>query len=106
MSESLTAILSELKSRFQELYGDRLVQMVLYGSHARGDAELGSDIDVLVVLSGEVNPCREIERTSEVVFDLSLRNDVVVSCVFMDESRYLHRNGPFLRNVRKEGVGI
>jgi len=106
MSESLKTILSELKSRFQELYGDRLVQMVLYGSQARDDAELGSDIDVLVVLSGEVNPCTEIQRASDIVGDISLRNDIVVSCVFMDEGRFLHRNGPFLRNVRREGVGI
>lgn len=106
MSESLKAILAELKTRLQELYGDRLVEMVLYGSQARGDAEVGSDIDVLVVLRGEVNPAREIERTSDFICDISLRNDILVSCVFMDEDRYTHRNGPFLRNVRKEGIRV
>ena len=106
MSESLKAILSELKTRFQELYGDRLVQMVLYGSHAREDAELGSDIDVLVVLRGEVNSVRELERAGDITFDLSYRNDTVVSCVFIDEATYDRGQGPYVRNVQREGIRI
>lgn len=106
MAESLSAILTELKGRFQEIYGDRLVQMVLYGSQARGDAVPGSDIDVLVVLRGKVDPAGEIARVTDIVADISLQNDTVVSCVFMDEDRFLHRNGPFLRNVRREGIQV
>ena len=106
MGDHLKAILTELRTRFQELYGERLVQMILFGSQARGDAEDGSDIDVLVVLSGEVNPGQEIDRTIDTVAEISLNNDAVVSCVFMDEDRYLHRNGPLLRNVRREGIRL
>jgi predicted nucleotidyltransferase len=65
MNKKLTAILAELRRRFEALYGARLVQMLLFGSQARGDAEPGSDIDVLVVLRGEVSPCEEIARTEE-----------------------------------------
>ncbi len=39
--------------------GRQLVSVVLYGSVARGDAQLGSDIDVLVVVDA---PSREEER--------------------------------------------
>lgn len=97
-------IIAELRKLLEALYGPRLVGMVLFGSHARGDAEPGSDIDVLVVLHGEVNPGDEIERTGGIVAELSLENDVVISCIFMDEYRYSHRNGPLLRNIRKEGI--
>lgn len=48
---------------------------MLFGSYARGDAEPGSDIDVLVVLHGDVNPGEEIARTGEMVADISLRYD-------------------------------
>jgi predicted nucleotidyltransferase len=106
MGERLKAILSELQRRFQELYAERLVQMILFGSQARGDAEEGSDIDVLVVLKDEVHPYEEIQRTSEIVAGLSLVNDVVISCSFMGEESFRHRNGPLLRNIRREGVGI
>lgn len=97
-------IVAELRKRLERLYGDRLVHLILFGSHARGDAEPYSDIDVLVVLRGEVNSGEEIRRTGGIVSGLSLENDVVISCIFMGEYRFLHRNGPLLRNVRKEGI--
>lgn len=97
-------ILSELRNKLQALYGDKLAHVVLFGSHARGDADPDSDIDVLVVLRVKVNPGEEIQRTGEIVAGLSLENDAVISCVFMDEDRFLHKNGPLLRNIRKEGI--
>lgn len=106
MTEKVKSIVAELRRRFDGLYGDRLVQMVLYGSQARGDAEPGSDIDVLVVLEGPVACGEEIDRTLDDVAELSLDNDVVICCVFMDEHRFTTRHGPLLRNVRKEGVPI
>lgn len=106
MTARLEKTPSELKPRLQALYGDRLVEMILYGSQARGDAVDGSDIDVLVVLKGEVNPGREIDRVSETVADICLRHEVVISSFFMDEQRFRERNGPLLRNVRREGVRI
>jgi hypothetical protein len=38
--------------------------------------------------------------------DLSLKFGEVVSCIYMDSDRFTHRNGPLLRNVRKEGIGL
>jgi predicted nucleotidyltransferase len=106
MSERVRTIVAELRRRFEALYGPRLVRMVLFGSQARGDAEPGSDIDVLVVLSGEVRLGEEIERTADNVTSLCLEYDAVIACVFMDEDRFTHRNGPLLRNVRREGVPV
>ncbi len=106
MNEKLKAILTELQSCFKVIYGERLIQMVVYGSQARGDAEPGSDIDVLVILKGPVNPGDEIERTGETVAKLSLQHVAVISCLFMDEDRFMHRNGPLLRNIRREGIAL
>lgn len=97
-------IVAELRRRLEAIYGDRLVAMVLYGSQARGDAELGSDIDVMVVLEGPVDPWQEIERTLDDVADLSLERGCVASCLFMEAGRYELEQGPLLINVRREGV--
>lgn len=43
----LKKVLAELRRRLATLYGSRLARIVLFGSYARGDAEPGSDIDVL-----------------------------------------------------------
>lgn len=106
MGETLRQILMELRSRFQELYGPRLAEMILYGSHARGDEEAGSDIDVLVVLKDDVSPAEEIARTGGIVADLSLSHDVVISCVFVDQRRFTRGAGPLLRNIRREGLPV
>ena len=106
MNPQIQTILTELRRRFEELYGERLVHMVLFGSQARGDAESGSDIDVLVVLKGSVSPGQEIRRTSEMKAALSLHYDVVISCTFISADRYATERSPFLINVRREGVEI
>lgn len=106
MNPKILTILSQLKTHLQNLYGDRLVNLVLFGSQARGDAVFGSDIDVLVVLTGPVRVGEEIKRTSHIVADLSLKNDEVISCLFMEKEHFFNRQGPLLRNIRKEGVTL
>lgn len=106
MTPKIQTILTELRRHFEELYGERLVHIVLFGSQARGDAESGSDIDVLVVLKGHVSPCEEIARTSEITADLSLQQNEVVSCVFVSDEQFQQERSPLLINVRREGVAI
>ena len=43
-------ILSEIRDRLAKVYGGRLVEVILYGSVARGEEHEDSDIDVLVLL--------------------------------------------------------
>ena len=104
--EKLNTILAELRRRLEELYGPRLVSLILYGSQARGDAEPGSDIDVLVVLEGPVNPFEEIHRASDIVAGLSLEYDEVISCMFVDREGFAAADTSLLLNVRQEGVPI
>jgi predicted nucleotidyltransferase len=106
MNKKLNPILTELRQRFEALYRTRLVRLVLYGSQARDDAEPGSDIDVLVVLEGPVNPGDEIERAGEITAQLSLLHDTVISCAFVSSERFNHEQSPLLLNVRREGIPL
>jgi predicted nucleotidyltransferase len=106
MDKKTEGILGELKASLMALYGDSLAHLALFGSRARGDAAPDSDIDVLVVLKGMKNPVEEIGRTGDIVTELSLKYDTVVSCVFMDVDRWSTRNGPLLRNIRREGIPV
>ena len=106
MNDKVAAVLAEVRRHFEKVYGDRLVQLVLFGSQARGDAAEGSDIDLLVVLKGPVVSAQEIERNSEFRSALCLNHDVVLSLLYMDEDRYLTKQGPLLRNIQREGVPV
>jgi predicted nucleotidyltransferase len=106
MDDKLTAIVRELRRHFEILYGERLVRMMLFGSQARGDAEPESDIDVLVVLQGPVDPGEEIARTGEVTARLSLEHDVVISRVFISAEQFSEEQSPLLLNVRREGIHV
>ncbi len=106
MNEELASVLKQLRAGLLALYGDRLDRVLLYGSQARGDAGPGSDVDVLVVLAGEVDPMMEIRRSGELVADLSLAHDLVLSCVYMSTEELADGNDPFLRNVRREALAV
>lgn len=106
MNERLKAILAELRQHLVALYGERLVAVVLFGSQARGNATLDSDIDVMVVLKGEVWPGQEIERTGGIVAELSLKSDVLLSTIFESEEEFRRNGSPLLINVRREGISL
>lgn len=104
MTSEVRNILTDLRRYFESVYGERLKGLVLYGSEARGDADAGSDVDVLVVLEGAVDVGREIRRTGPGVSELSLKHDRTISRLFIDAPSFRHRQGPFLRNIRREGI--
>jgi predicted nucleotidyltransferase len=45
-------VVTRYRKALDEMYGDRLERVVLYGSRARGDARPDSDYDVAVFLHG------------------------------------------------------
>ena len=106
MSPEIQTIVTELHRHFEALYGDRMVQMVLFGSQARSDAEPGSDIDILIVLRELASPSREITRTGEISAALSLKYDAVISCTFISTDCFATEQSPLLLNVRREGVTV
>ena len=102
----LRKILNELQNEFSKILDKRLDAILLFGSQARRDARIDSDIDILVIINGEFNYGELIKRTSSIVSDLSLKHDVVISRSFMSKEHFEHDRDPFLLNVHREGVRI
>lgn len=104
--EKLAEILAELHQYIEEVYGERLVQIILYGSQARGDAKPDSDIDILIVLQDPVDFVAEVKRTNHFIATLCLENNVVIASAFVGKERFQQENSGFFRNVRREGIVI
>lgn len=86
------------------MYGDRLNGLYLYGSYARGDYRKGSDVDVMILLKDYDNYWDELERSTELASDLSLKYDVTLSRLIMKEIQWKQSDMPVLRSIHKDGV--
>lgn len=53
-------------------------QIILFGSYARGDADEGSDLDLLVVEPEVKNPGEEMMRLHKLLWSLNIAVDVLV----------------------------
>jgi prevent-host-death family protein len=106
LTPRLRSVLRRFKAGLRRLYGDRLAGVYLYGSYARGDAREGSDVDVLVVLRGPVDPHEEIERMGEVRTRILVDTGVLISALPVSEEDYREGRGPWLLTARREGVPL
>jgi uncharacterized protein len=103
---NINPTLNELKLGLKELYGDRLVRLILFGSHARGEANLDSDIDLLAVLKSPVSQVQEISYMSELCIKILLDYNELVSIVPMSEDRFNAKDVALLRNIQREGIEL
>ena len=99
-------ILSELRNGLQGIYRDRFVSLILYGSYARAEAGEGSDIDVAVVLKGEVAPGREIDNMLDLITDLNLKYNTLISVYPVSEVALHSVRSPLLLNIQREGINL
>ena len=78
--------------------------IVLYGSWVRGDATEESDIDLIIVLEGKVITGEEIDRIINIITDINLKCDVLISLYPVSEEDYSTVNSPLLINERRKGI--
>ncbi len=105
-SPKLNPLLQELHQVLSDLYSDRLVHIILYGSQARGTANSNSDLDIMVVLKGPISAYEEIIRMGDITTELSLKYNELISILPISEENYLSQSTPLLKNIKKEGLMI
>ena len=95
----------ELVRGLLRILPDQTVQIVLYGSTARGTAEEDSDIDIALFVNGPLTAVQE-DRLSDLIVDMNLKYDKIFSVIDIDQQLYLkwRKVSPFYQNVDREGI--
>jgi len=100
-------VANEYKFRLQNLYGNNFVELILFGSHARGDFHEESDIDFAVVLrKPKIHPAEEIFRTSPISAQLELKYGLMLSTLPVSEEKKQTSMQWIYQDIRKEGIVI
>ena len=102
--QQLEEILTRVEQKFKQVYQDNLINLVLFGSQARGDAKPDSDIDVLVILKEKNYNDVQHQKIITFISDLCMEYGVLVSCVYVSESQFKQEKSPLLLNIRQEGI--
>ena len=106
LPEDLRQLLEQLGERLREFYGERYAGLILFGSYARGDWTEHSDVDLLLLLEGEVSSSREIMRSSDVIYPLALESGHLLTLVPVSLEAYHASQEPLFWNVRAEGIPL
>ena len=110
-SSELNAILNEFVNGTKKIFGERLVNVILFGSYARGDYDAESDVDVAIL----ANILKEEERlfTDDIISILSEVDKkhnyaLLLSPIVLSYSFFLEWQDtiPFYMTVKNEGVEL
>ena len=94
---------------YEKTYGKNIVDIILYGSYARGDFLETSDIDVTAIVRGERKELQEkLKEVWDVTAEVGLENDVVISPTVIPHDEYMKYKDtlPYYRNIAEEGQKI
>jgi predicted nucleotidyltransferase len=103
---TIKLILKETKKKLKGIYGDKLRDIILYGSFARGDFTEGSDIDLIILLRDMKEPIAERKKYFDAIWELDLKYDTVISIIPLREDEYRTRRLPLILNAKLEGFSI
>lgn len=106
LKENERKALEELRRRLFKRFPN--VEIILYGSKARGDFDEESDIDLLILVKAPVDSKLE-EEITKITFDIELKFDVVFGKIVENRNFWnssLAKAMPFHRNVDREGVSV
>lgn len=102
-------VTSAVVGKLNELLGEKLYKIILYGSYARGDFDSESDIDIMVLINGtEEDVIRYRKDVRRIANDIGLDNDILVSLLIKPRQFFEEWSDVvvFYKNVMKEGVTL
>jgi len=98
-------ILIRFRAALGETYGERLERVVLFGSHARGDARADSDYDIAVFLKDLDSFGAEAGRIAAIGTDILYDTGAVINAIPFKAGAYRERTG-LMQELRRDGLDL
>jgi len=98
-------IIQQLKKVLKSKYGDRIKDVVLFGSQASGTAALHSDYDILIIT--QEKPDWRFEREiSNICYGIELEHDIFIDTLIISELELEKIRGkqPIYQNALRMGI--
>lgn len=102
-------IIMEFARGVKRILGSSLKQVILYGSYARGDYNVNSDIDIMVLTTLTDAEIEQVESdVYDLAFDFQMDYGGDISVVIKNEGQFNYWLGalPFYDNVLRDGIMI
>jgi len=104
---STSVITDEISAKVRSALGDKLHKIILYGSYARGDYDVESDIDIMVLADINENDLPKIEKDLwDIGWDIGLDHNIMIS-IFLKDSNYFNKwldAITYYQNIENDGV--
>ncbi len=81
-------------------------KIILYGSFARGENDLESDIDILILIDKKVVTRYDEKKIKYPLYDIEFDTGQIISPLVLSKQAWetRHKITPFYYNVTKEGI--
>ena len=97
-------VLKRFRTALQDIYGERIERVVLFGSRARGDAQADSDYDVAVFLRA-LHFNHEAASIARLEADILSDTGTVINALPLLAGSHAARTG-FMRELRRDGIDL
>jgi predicted nucleotidyltransferase len=98
-------ILKRFKAALQEIYGDQIERIVLFGSRARGEAQPDSDYDVALFLRQVPDRGQERHRLADLRVDFIDDTGAFFDAKAFSIAAYGDRT-PLMHEIRRDGLDL
>ena len=103
---TISEVVRKCKAALESHYGSQFKGLILYGSVARNQADLMSDIDLLVLLSKPIDYFSELRQVIDVLYPIQLESEQLISAKPVPPDEFERGSIQLYRNAKREGIMV